>query len=196
MLEAHGYPPLVLSLESIDALDHVLFAYQRRGCWGSVARSRDPGLHGRKPVFRTLRQLAWSYFDPYIDTTGCLKGYALADLRELGRPWRLADGNVWKVERFLLELPHRPMQYSARRVDRLRARYFTFRREHPGSEAGRTTTAGPGRRFQRPSSRRASAPSIQIEVAGRLADRFLRGLFERFLEPPRQGVAARAFGRH
>ena len=46
VLEQHGYPPLVMSLESVDLLDHVLFVYQRRGRWGSVARSRDPGLHG------------------------------------------------------------------------------------------------------------------------------------------------------
>ena len=81
VLEQHSYPPLVMSLESIDQLDHVLFVFQRRGRWGSVARSRDPGLHGRKPVFRTPRHLALSYFDAYIDTTGCVKGYAVADLR-------------------------------------------------------------------------------------------------------------------
>src|SRR3954467_9041614 len=55
ILEQHGYPPLVLSFESIDELDHVLFAYRQRGKWGSIARSRDPGLHGRKPVFATPR---------------------------------------------------------------------------------------------------------------------------------------------
>ena len=50
VLEQHGYPPLVMGLESIDGLDHVIFVYKHRGRWGSVARSRDPGLHGRKPV--------------------------------------------------------------------------------------------------------------------------------------------------
>src|SRR6478735_7985887 len=75
ILEQHGYPPLVLSFESIDELDHVLFVYRQRGRWGSVARSRDPGLHGRKPIFRSLRALAMSYFDPYIDFTGCITGY-------------------------------------------------------------------------------------------------------------------------
>jgi hypothetical protein len=133
ILEQHGVPPLLLSLESIDELDHVLFVYRRGGRWGSVARSRDPGLHGRAPVFRSPRQLALSYFDPYVDTTGCLKGYAVADLRALGRyDWRLSEGNVWKVERFLLELPHHRIASSARRVDRLRARYYRFKREHPG----------------------------------------------------------------
>ena len=43
ILEQHGFPPLVLSFESIDQLDHVIFVYRRKGRWGSVARSRDPG---------------------------------------------------------------------------------------------------------------------------------------------------------
>ena len=58
IMEQHGYPPLLLGLDSIDGLDHVIFVYRHRGRWGSVARSRDPGLHGRKPVFRSPRALA------------------------------------------------------------------------------------------------------------------------------------------
>jgi hypothetical protein len=132
LLEQHGYPPLVMSLESIDQLDHVVFVYRAHGRWGSVARSRDPGLHGRQPVFRTLRQLATTYFEPFIDTTGCLKGYAMVDLRVLGAyDWRLSGGNVWKVERLLLDEPHRAIRSSKPRVDRLRRRYFAFKREHP-----------------------------------------------------------------
>ena len=131
ILEQHGYPPLVMSLESIDQLDHVLFVFQKNGRWGSVARSRDPGLHGRKPVFRSARHLALSYFEPYVDFTGCVKGYGVADLRDLGHyNWRLSEGNVWKVERFLLDLPHKAIRYSERRVDHLRMKYFRYRREH------------------------------------------------------------------
>ena len=132
-LEAHGYPPLVLSFESIDELDHVIFVYRRKGRWGSVARSRDPGLHGRKPVFATPRALALSYVDPYIDFNGRVTGYAVVDLRVMGDyNWRLADTNVWKVERLLLDYPHRAIASSDRRVDAMRARYVAFRKEHPG----------------------------------------------------------------
>jgi len=129
VLEAHGYPPQVVSFESIDELDHVIFAYQRDGRWGSIARSRDPGLHGRKPVFTTPRALALSYVDPYVDFTGRVTGYALVDLAVLmgGYDWRLAETNVWKVERMLLDYPHRRIESSDRRVDALRARYRTFR---------------------------------------------------------------------
>jgi hypothetical protein len=134
VLEQHGYPPLVLSFESIDRLDHVIFVYRRSGGWGSIARSRDPGLHGRKPVFATPRALALSYCDPYVDFTGRVTGYAVVDVAKemAGYDWRLADTNVWKVERMLLEHPHRAIASSDERVDRLRARYRAFRAANPG----------------------------------------------------------------
>ncbi len=132
ILEQHGYPPLVLSFESIDELDHVLFVYRRAGRWGSVARSRDPGLHGRKAVFRTARALALSYVEPYIDLSGRLRGYAVVDLRAFGDyDWRLADTNIWKVERYLLDYPHRPIRSSDSRIARLRRDYRAYRDRYP-----------------------------------------------------------------
>jgi hypothetical protein len=134
ILEQHGYPPLILSFESIDKLDHVLFVYRARGRWGSVGRSRDPGLHGRKPVFRTARALALSYVDPYVDFTGRIVGYTVVDLGTLLREydWRLSDQNVWKAERVLLDAAHRPIRSSDARIDRLRRRYVQYRKEHLG----------------------------------------------------------------
>jgi hypothetical protein len=134
VLEAHGFPPLLLSFESIDELDHVIFVYRDGGRWGSIARSRDPGLHGRRPVFASPRALALSYFDPYIDLTGRITGYAVVDLAAAmgDYDWRLSDRNVWKVERVLLDFPHRPIVSSDARVDRLRRRYRAFRARYPG----------------------------------------------------------------
>ena len=132
ILEQHGYPPLVLSFESIDHLDHVIFVYRTTTGWGSVARSRDPGLHGRRPVFTTPRNLALSYVDPYVDFTGRVTAYAVVDLRVMGTyDWRLADVNVWKVERMLLDWPHRKIRTSNRRFARWRARYRAFRKQFP-----------------------------------------------------------------
>jgi len=131
ILEQHRYPPLVLSFESIDLLDHVIFVYRGPHGWGSVARSRDPGLHGRRPVFATPRALALSYFDPYIDFTGRVKAYAVVDLRVLGNyDWRLSEANVWKVEQLLLEWPHRRIASSKARERRWRVRYRAFRESH------------------------------------------------------------------
>jgi hypothetical protein len=127
VLEQHGYPPLLMGLESVDLLDHVIFVYRHRGRWGSVARSRDPGLHGRKPVFRSPRALAESYFDPYIDLTGRVTGYSVVDLKVMGSfDWRLSRRNVWAVERMLLGLPHRKIRRSLKRVKEQRKKYRSY----------------------------------------------------------------------
>jgi hypothetical protein len=132
ILEQHGYPPLIMSLESIDDLDHTLFVYRHRGRWGAVARSRDPGLHGRRPVFRTPRALALSYVDPYVDYTGRITGYAIVNMWEMGTyDWRFSPRNVWKAERLLLDYPHRPIATSDRRIERLRRRYRAFKARYP-----------------------------------------------------------------
>ncbi len=133
ILEQHGYPPRVLSFESEDGLDHVIFVYQHRGRWGSVARSRDPGLHGRKPVFRTARHLALSYVDPYVDFTGAVTAYTVVDLPGLlgAYDWRFSERNVWKVENALIDYPHHPIVTSKVRIDRWRRKYRAFRTLFP-----------------------------------------------------------------
>jgi hypothetical protein len=132
VLEQHGYPPLLLSFESVDGLDHVLFVFRENGRWGSVARSRDPGLHGRKPVFPTARALARSYLDTYVDLTGRIEAFAVADLRDLGRyDWRLSSRNVWRVEEWLIGYPHRPLGISDRRYAELHARYRRYKARYP-----------------------------------------------------------------
>jgi len=128
IMEQHGYPPLVLSFESIDLLDHVIFVYRTSTGWGSVARSRDPGLHGRKPLFATPRALALSYVESYVDFTGGIKAYAVVDLCVMGDyDWRLSEKNVWKVEQMLLDWPHRRLVPSRGKIDAMRRRYSRFR---------------------------------------------------------------------
>ena len=83
-------------------------------------------------MFATPRALALSYVDPYVDFTGRIRGYAVVDLRALGLyDWRLSENNVWKVERMLLETPHRSIRTSDRRYKELLSRYRAFRATHP-----------------------------------------------------------------
>lgn len=141
VLEQHGYPPLVISFESIDELDHVIFVYQSRAQsrrsgvgagWGSVGRSRDPGLHGRKPVFPTPRALAAGYLDTYVDLTGRIEAFALVDLRVMGNyDWRLSEKNIWKVERMLLDTTHQRLGMPEARFRDFRTRYRAFTEKYP-----------------------------------------------------------------
>lgn len=137
VLEQHGYPSLLLSLESWDKLDHVIFVFQKNGLWGSIGRSRDIGLHGRRPVFRRLRDLAWSYFDTYVDLSGRITGYGLANLYDLGKyDWRFSPRNVWKVEEHLRVIPHRSIRSSDLRYEKWHERYKEFKKQHPDKKPG------------------------------------------------------------
>ena len=98
VLEHHGHAPLLLDMESQDGLDHVVFAFRDQGRWGAVGGSRDDGLWGRRPVFRSVRALAMSYYEPYIDLHARIEAYGVADLRELDPyDWRYSERNVWRA---------------------------------------------------------------------------------------------------
>jgi hypothetical protein len=132
ILEQHGHPPVVMSLESQDWLDHVVFLYRQHGRWGAIGRSRDPGLHGRRAVFRSARDVALSYVEGYVDATGRVRGYGVANLADAlpGYDWRFATGNVWKVERLLIDWPHRRIRTSDHRYRALRRYYLAYRERH------------------------------------------------------------------
>lgn len=124
ILERHGYPPLVISFESRDDLDHVIYVFQEKGKWGAVARSRDEGLHGRPPIFKSLKALALSYYDPYVDKTGEILAFQIAHLDDSGADWRFSPRSVWKAENYLLEIPHHSIRQSRARYKKLKAAYL------------------------------------------------------------------------
>src|SRR6266487_6341856 len=66
-LRMHDFPPLVLDLEAVRDDDHVLAIYRQHGHWGAIAKSNYSGLRFREPVYRTLRELAMSYFEHYFN---------------------------------------------------------------------------------------------------------------------------------
>lgn len=132
ILEQYGHPPLMLSLESTDKLDHVLYLFKQNGRWGTIGRSREAGLHGRKPVFRSVRDLVMTYVEPYVDYTGQLCGYGVGTLWDLDNyDWRFSPKNVWKVEQYLLKMPHKKYRMSKRRSKQALRRFTAFRAADP-----------------------------------------------------------------
>jgi len=131
IMEQHGHPPLLLDLESVDKLDHVLFVFRIRGKWGSIGKSRDAGLHGRKPVFESIRELVLSYVEPYVDATGRICGYGVSDLNELTKAdWRTSERNVWSIEKALIARPRNRLRTSEIEYKKLLSRYLEFRKRH------------------------------------------------------------------
>jgi len=132
ILEHHGYPPLVVSFESQDSLGHVIYAFKQNGKWGSIGKSRDNGLHGREPIFRSIRDLVWSYYAEYIDNTGKITEYKLANLDDTKTDWRYSKKNVWKAEKYLAGMKHIPLKSSEKTYQRLFRRFKKY--GHPKPE--------------------------------------------------------------
>lgn len=132
ILEQHRFPTWLLDIASQDGLDHVVFLYQRNDLWGTIGRSRDPGLHGRRPVFADLAELVDSYADPFVDYSGRIIGWGVFDLKTLGSyDWRLANHNVWKVQQALIDMPHQDFDMSQDRYDYWLQRYRKYKQRFP-----------------------------------------------------------------
>lgn len=135
ILEYHGYPPLILDLESKDFTDHTLFLYRHRGKFGAIAMSRDVGLYGRRPVYTTIDALVQSYAIPYIDEHAVIKAYGVLNLQTLKNPvWRTSLKNVWYVEEALRNFPHRKFSLSPAIVRHWRQRYVAFKKKYPNRQ--------------------------------------------------------------
>ena len=125
-----GRRPLLLDLESVRDDDHVLAVYRDGGAWGAVATSKFAGLRFRAPVYRTIRELALSYFEDYYNWGGerTLRGYSrplsLARFDRIG--WMTTEAELWPIVEHLAAAPHTPLitPAMARRLPRLDRRSY------------------------------------------------------------------------
>jgi hypothetical protein len=129
-LRFNGYPPLLMDLEAVHDDDHVLAIYREGGFWGSIAKSNFAGLRSRKPIYRTLRELALSYFEHYYNLRGehTLRSYSLpVNLAQLdSRHWMTSEEDVWCVPEALIAARHYSLlpDKVARALPRLDRRSF------------------------------------------------------------------------
>jgi hypothetical protein len=129
-LRVGGRPPLLLDLEAVHDDDHVLAVFRERGHWGAVAKSNYAGLRYREPVYRTLRELAMSYFEHYYNLAG------EKTLRNYSRPvnlsrfdsiaWMTSAEDLWTISDYLFAIPHRRLlpEGSERRLSPVDERLF------------------------------------------------------------------------
>lgn len=129
-LRVNGHPPLVMDLEAVRDDDHVIALYREGGLWGGIAKSNFAGLRFRAPIYRTLRELALSYFDDYYNLRGerTLRAYSVpVNLARLdGEHWMTTDEDVWCVVDLLMTARHYALMphKTARRLPRLDRRSY------------------------------------------------------------------------
>ena len=112
-LRVIGYSPLLLDLEADQDTDHVLAIFKSRGHWGAIAKSNFAGCRYREPVYRTLRELALSYFNVYFNLRGerTLRRYSRpVNLAQFDhRHWMTSEKNIWFIAEHLCDVPHTPL---------------------------------------------------------------------------------------
>lgn len=125
-----GHPPLLLDFEAVRDDDHVIAIFQQEGHWGAVAKSNYSGLRYREPVYRTLRELAMSYFEHYYNLR------REKTLRNYSRPvnlkrfdpmhWMTTEEDVWEIPEYLTTIYHTPLigPRLAARLGKVDARLF------------------------------------------------------------------------
>ncbi len=129
-LRVNGRPALLMDLESVHDDDHVVALYRENGLWGSIAKSNFAGIRFRAPVYRTLRELALSYFEFYYNLRGerTLRSYSgPVNLARLdGQNWMTSGDDVWCVPELLIAARHYALfpDKVARALPRLDRRSF------------------------------------------------------------------------
>jgi len=108
-----GFPPLIFDLEAEQDTDHVVAIFKVRGHWGAVAKSNFTGCRYREPVYRSLRELAMSYFNIYFNLRGerTLRRYSrpVNLARFDSRGWMTSEKDIWFIAEYLCDIPHRPL---------------------------------------------------------------------------------------
>jgi hypothetical protein len=129
-LLVQGWEPLLLDLEAVRDDDHVLAIFQQRGCWGAIAKSNYSGLRFREPVYRSLRELAMSYFEHYYNPKGekTLRTYSRpVNLRRFDSiHWMTSEEELWAIPEYLMTIQHWRLMTAGveRKLTRMDARLF------------------------------------------------------------------------
>jgi len=118
-LWAHGEPPLLLDMRAEHDFDHVVAIFKRNGCWGAISKTNGIGLRWRDPVYRSLRELAMSYFHEYCDRNGrrtLVSHSAAFDLRRIDPAlWVTSDTPCWQAHDRLADRRHYPLVSARQR---------------------------------------------------------------------------------
>lgn len=108
-----GHRPLILDLQAERDNDHVIALFRHDSLWGAIAKSNYAGLRYREPVYRTIRELAMSYFEHYFNLRGerSLRGYSrpinLGQFDTTG--WMTSEDPPWQIPNYLTGVSHTPL---------------------------------------------------------------------------------------
>ena len=95
-----GAAPLLMDMQAKNDHDHVIALFRSHGCWGAISKSNHVWLRWRDPVYRSLRELAMSYFHEYANERNkTLRTYSVSfDLRRFpNEQWITGENSCWDI---------------------------------------------------------------------------------------------------
>lgn len=103
--------PLILNLKVRKTdVDHIVTIYRRNGYWGALSKTNHAVLRYRDPVYRTVRELAMSYFHEYFllsDGTKTMTGYSNPiNMRKFGTRWITNEQDLWHIAESIYDSDH------------------------------------------------------------------------------------------
>lgn len=108
-----GEKPLLMDMQAASGdHDHVIALFQRNGCWGAISKSNHVWVRWRDPIYRSLRELAISYFNEYcLGDRKTLRNYSASiDLRRFPPgEWVAGRESCWEVGAALDDARHYPL---------------------------------------------------------------------------------------
>ncbi|MEK6891129.1 MAG: hypothetical protein AABX03_03235 [Nanoarchaeota archaeon] len=128
VMRFHGHPPLILDFETTpEDEDHVVALFKKDNHWGAISKTNHAVLRYREPIYKSIRELAMSYFHEYY-----LFANGKKTLRKISKPinlnrfnkkgWMTSEDNIWYIPNYLCDIPHtalinRSQINNLRRVD-------------------------------------------------------------------------------
>ena len=105
----NGERPLLLDLKTYKDDDHVVALFKRNGYWGAVSKTNHAVLRYRDPVFKTIRELALSYFNEYFLDSGVktMRSYSSPfSLFKYDDDWLVSEKHIWRIPEELDDSRH------------------------------------------------------------------------------------------
>lgn len=103
VLWLHNQSPLLLDLKTKQYDDeHVVALFKMNGYWGALSKTNHAVLRYRDPIYKTVRELALSYYHEYFmpkNGEKTLVSYSRPyDLRRLGDAWVTDAKPLWYID--------------------------------------------------------------------------------------------------
>lgn len=106
-----GRRPLILNLK-VDTRDddHVVALFKENGYWGAVSKTNHSVLRYRDPVYKTVRELAMSYFHEYFlvkNGEKTMLGFSRAiSMNRFGTSWMTREDDMWDIAEYIYDAPY------------------------------------------------------------------------------------------